>query len=123
MLIEAVDDHCASRIDRIERVPIQRFKRQVHRARQMLICIDRSRQHIDELRAFTYQPSCAINVDSLAHGTDFPNSLSDQTKTPVAVLGAAGGIDKAPLFRSDGTDEFEEARRWQMLFGDRHAER
>lgn len=72
MLIKAIHHHRARRIDRLERITIERDERKVHGVRQVLFRVDRGRKHIDELRTAPYEPDGTVDVDSFAHVPGFP---------------------------------------------------
>ena len=79
MLVKAVDDDRAPGVDREERIPIERFERQIHRSWEMLLRIDRPGQDIDELCAAADEPTRTIDVDPLAHGAGVPPRCGGET--------------------------------------------
>jgi hypothetical protein len=79
MLVKAIDDDGAPRVDREERIPIERFERQIHRFWEMLLRIDRRGQNIDKLRAAADESTRTIDVDPLAHGAGVPARCGGET--------------------------------------------
>ena len=65
MLIEAVHDDGAVGIQVGHRIAVHRLQWTVHRSGQVLLPVDRFRQHVDQLRAAIHQPARSVDVDPL----------------------------------------------------------